>query len=381
MKDKKDLLPVICCEGEAPECGCGPAEQQEQNFTAADNSWQIGLLETSVGSVPRVATRLERRDIVGGWKVRWGMGRMNYLIPPGLYAIGEPDHNSAVLVSGNYKLSFDSLRRELSGLNLWLIIIDTKGINVWCAAGKGTFGTAELVQRIDKVCLKDLVAHRKIILPQLAAPGVSAHAVFKQSGFKVVYGPVRACDIPVFLQMGCKATPPMRQVSFALRERLQVIPVELVPMIKPVLGIFLALLLLNRLIYWHEGICPVNTVLLSQTLAHTIPFLGAILMGTVLVPALLPYIPGRAFAWKGFLLGLLWTLVFILFIAPAAGWLQTASYFLLLPAIAAFLSMNFTGASTYTSLSGVIKEMSLALPVIVVSTGLGICGFIVSLLV
>ena len=380
MKDKKDL-PVICCEGEAPECGCGPAEQQEQNYAAAGYPWQIGLVKTPVGPVPRVATALERKDIVGGWKARWGMGRMDYRIPPGLYAVGEPDHNSPVLVSGNYKLSFDSLRRELSPLNLWLIIIDTKGINVWCAAGKGSFGTAELVQRIGKVCLKDLVGHREIILPQLAAPGVSAHKVFKQSGFKVVYGPVRASDIPAFLQMGCKATPHMRQVSFALRERLQVIPVELVSMTKPVLGIFLALLLLNSLVLLRDGTFPASAILLGQTLAHVAPFLGAILIGTVLVPVLLPYIPGRAFAWKGFVLGVLWTLAFVLFIAPAAGWLQMASYFLLLPAIAAFLSMNFTGASTYTSLSGVVKEMSLALPVIVISAGLGICGFIVSLFV
>ena len=378
MKDKKDLLPVICCEGESRDCGCGSAEQQEQSYTAADYPWQDGLLKTSVGLVPRVATGLERRDILGGWKARWGVGRMDYRIPPGLYALGEPDHNSPVLVSGNYKLSFDSLRRELSGFNLWLIIIDTKGINVWCAAGKGTFGTGEIVQLIEKVCLKDLVAHREIILPQLAAPGVAAHAVFRQSGFKVIYGPVRARDIPPFLQMGCKAKPPMREVSFTLGERLQVIPVELMLMVKPILGIFLALLLLNSLVLLLDGASPASAVLLVQTLAHVAPFLGAILIGTILVPVLLPYIPGRAFAWKGFLLGLLWTLAFVLFIAPPAGWLQTTSYFLLLPAIAAFLSMNFTGASTYTSLSGVVKEMAIALPYIVISTGLGICGLIVS---
>ena len=331
-----------------------------------------------MGPVPRVATALERRDILGAWKVRWGIGRMNYRIPPGLYALGEPDHNSPVLVSGNYKLSFDSLRRELTGLNLWLIIIDTNGINVWCAAGKGTFGTAEIVQRLAKVRLGELVAHREIILPQLAAPGVAAHAVYQQAGFKVIFGPVRARDLPAFLQMGCKAEPPMRQISFTLRERLQVIPVELMLMLKPVLAIFLALLLLNTIVLLRDGASPVPALLLSQSMAHVVPFLGAILMGTILVPVLLPYIPGRAFAWKGFLLGLLWVLAFVLFIAPPAGWLQTTSYFLLLPAVAAFLSMNFTGASTYTSLSGVVKEMTIALPYLVISAGLGICGFIVS---
>ena len=34
----------------------------------------------------------------------------------------------------------------------------------------------------------------------------------------------------------------------------------------------------------------------------------------------------------------------------------------LVPAISAYLAMNFTGASTYTSLSGVKKEMKWAVP-------------------
>jgi len=33
--------------------------------------------------------------------------------------------------------------------------------------------------------------------------------------------------------------------------------------------------------------------------------------------------------------------------------------------------MNFTGASTYTSLSGVLKEMKIALPVMISASALG----------
>jgi hypothetical protein len=82
------------------------------------------------------------------------------------------------------------------------LILDTKGINVWCAAGKGTFGTDELVGRILKTGLSEIVSHRKLVLPQLGAPGVSAHEVTKQTGFSVVYGPVRAKDIKAFLDSG-----------------------------------------------------------------------------------------------------------------------------------------------------------------------------------
>jgi len=44
------------------------------------------------------------------------------------------------------------------------------------------------------------------------------------------------------------------------------------------------------------------------------------------------------------------------------GWLKAVAYFLLLPALSGFLTMNFTGSSTYTSLSGVDREMKFAVP-------------------
>ena len=75
-----------------------------------------------------------------------------------------------------------------------------KGINVWCAAGKGTFGTDELAERIASSGLNRVVTHRKLILPQLAGPGVAAHLVPKLAGFKVIYGPVRAKDLPAFME-------------------------------------------------------------------------------------------------------------------------------------------------------------------------------------
>ena len=80
----------------------------------------------------------------------------------------------------------------LAGVDAWILVLDTKGINVWCAAGKGTFGTGELVHRIGSVGLAGIVSHRKIIVPQLGAPGVSWPEVLRRSGFTVEYGPVRA---------------------------------------------------------------------------------------------------------------------------------------------------------------------------------------------
>jgi len=102
---------------------------------------------------------------------------MNYRVEPGLYAVGSPDRKSYVFISANYKLSFDHLRRALDEMNAWILVINTKGINVWCAAGKKTFGTNEIIQRITSHRLEQLVDHHRIILPQLGATGVAAHEV------------------------------------------------------------------------------------------------------------------------------------------------------------------------------------------------------------
>jgi len=342
-------------------CGAVPIQNN-----IADAPWIIGRLAVAGGEVPIVSTRLTWRDHWGTWKARWDINRMNYLVQPGLYGVGNPKPDSPVLVSANYKMSFDYLRRELTGFDAWILVIDTKGVNVWCAAGKGTFGTDEIVRRIALVNLEGIVAHKTIIIPQLGAPGVSAHQVKQQSGFRVVYGPVRAADLPEFIKSGMKATPAMRKVNFNLIDRMVVTPVELVAIIRP-LSIAALLLLTLQL----AGILTVSWDMVY-------PYLGVALVGIVGVPLLLPLIPGRSFAWKGWLLGVLWALLVIWL----KGWqwsnshsiLQAVGYLGILPAISAYLALNFTGASTYTSLSGVQKEMKAALPAMAVVLCLGIAA-------
>jgi hypothetical protein len=45
------------------------------------------------------------------------------------------------------------------------------------------------------------------------------------------------------------------------------------------------------------------------------------------------------------------------------NYFEILSWFLIISGISSFMAMNFTGASTYTSLSGVKKEMKIAVPV------------------
>lgn len=312
----------------------------------------------------QISTHLTINDIMGTWKARWGINRMNYKKEPGLYRVGEADDKSPVLVTANYKMSFDMLRKELSGIDAWILVLDTKGINVWCAAGKGTFGSDELVNRISIVNLSKIVSHKTLILPQLGASGVSAHEVQRRSEFKVIYGPVRASDIKEFLASGMKATPEMRKVRFSFYDRLVLTPIEVVGAFKVWLIILAALFILN---WVRPG---------SFGMVDFYGYTGALLMGCVLVPLLLPWIPGKAFSWKGCLLGILWTLCIIMYhgwnIEIEYGILRDIGYILTIPSIAAFFAMNFTGCSTYTSLSGVIKEMKIAVPAIIISLSVGI---------
>jgi hypothetical protein len=353
-------------------CCCGGNVCSSEIITEYNKNdyWITDEIKTDAGIVPQVSTKLFFNDTLGAWKVRWGIDRMNYKVNPGIYAVGTPDKESHVLVTANYKLTFDALRKELTGLNAWILVLDTKGINVWCAAGKGTFGTKELINRINKTKLWTIVSHRTLILPQLGAPGVSAHEVTQVTSFIIKYGPVRANDIKQFINSGMKATDEMRSVKFNLKDRLILTPMELVGTFKTSLMILGVLFLLNLFTAKPFGIIDIYA------------YAGALIAGCVITPVLLPWIPGRAFSWKGWLMGFLWTLVVISLnggvISPSFGILKELGYLLVLPSISAFYAMNFTGSSTYTSFSGVLKEMRKAVPPTIVTIGIGAVLLLVS---
>ena len=193
----------------------------------------LGDTPSAIGAVPRLNTRLTTRDRWGGLKVRLGLGRDRYAVEPGLYAVGHPDQRAPVLVTANYKLSLDALRKELSELDAWILVLDTNGVNVWCAAGKGTFATDELIYRLKACKLDQVVTHRRLVLPQLGASGVAGHEMQRRTGFRVIWGPIRARDLMTFLQNPTRVDPSMRRVSFTLKERIVLIPVEISTALKP----------------------------------------------------------------------------------------------------------------------------------------------------
>ena len=286
----------------------------------------------------RTGSTLTFADHWDHFLARWGYRRGDHRVTPGLYALGKPTAESPVFVTANYTLSFDAVRSALSGADGYILVLDTMGVNVWCAAGKGTFSTDEIVRRVEATHLSDVVSHRTLILPQLGAPGVAAHEVKQRTGFKVEYGPVRADDLPEYLKTR-QATPEMRQVRFPLRDRLVLIPVELVYVLKPAA---LAALVL--------------AVLLGPLAAAGA--VAAVLAGVALFPILLPWLPTKEFSSKGFILGGLTALPFALAARRRGeGRAWPLAYLLALPPVTAFLALNFTGATPFTSKTGVKREM------------------------
>jgi hypothetical protein len=305
-------------------------------------------------AVPAILPTTSRLTFANRWDhflARWGVYRSAHRLTPGLYALGHPTPAARVFVSANYTLSFDALRAALDGLDAYILVLDTQGINVWCAAGKGTFGTDELVQRITATGLSQVVSHRKLILPQLGAPGVSAHEVKQRSGFAVEYGPVRAADLRAYLQTE-EVSSEMRRVNFPLRDRFVLIPVELI-------GALIPLVILLLLRYW--------------------PGVSAILAGTVLFPILLPWLPTHNFSTKGFilggLLGLPFALIALLGSPQVAWWLRAGwalSDLLVMTSVTAFVALNFTGSTPFTSRSGVRKEIFTYAPAMAWMFGAGL---------
>jgi hypothetical protein len=179
---------------------------------------------------------------------------------------------------------------------------------------------------------------------------------------------VRASDLPAYLKTH-QATPEMRRVQFTLRDRLVLIPVD-------VTQTFLWMLLAAVVFYfiggWISSLAAVVTVL----------------SGIVLFPFLLPWLPTNNFSTKGFFLGGLAALPFALLAvlgnSDSAWWRQTLlalQYLFIMPAVTAFITLNFTGSSTFTSRTGVRKEIFAYVPVMAWMGGLGIASTLVLLFV
>jgi hypothetical protein len=311
---------------------------------------------------------------MGTARARIGIARNQYKITPGLYCTGKPTAESPVFVTANYKLSFDSLRKELTDIDAWILVADTRGINVWCSAGKKTFSDDEIGLQVQRAKLAKIVSHRELILPQLAAPGVAAHKLKKKCGFKGIFGPLLAADLPKFLQNDKKVEESMRTVTFTMGERLVLVPVEIALVWKIFAIVVLGMFTLSG---FGPDVFSLQAAFDRGVIAAGATVL-AILAGAMVTPLLLPWIPGRQFWLKGFLIGGIAGIVYILSITSNTGIITNAALWLWITAAASYMGMNFTGATPFTSLSGVKHEMRLGLAMQCSATALALILWIIA---
>ena len=184
-------------------------------------------------------------------------------VRPGLYRVGEPDPKSPVLVTGNFELT---VRRLVNAIHqkedVWLLVADSGGINVWCAAGGGHFTAEIVIAAVKSTYLDSIVNHRALILPQLCANGVDGWRVRREIGWGVHWGPVRAIDIPAYLTSKRKKTDAMRWVRFPLKDRLEMVTVTL--------GFYGLLILIPVYFFWRELFWPITLSLIGLSYFYAI---------------------------------------------------------------------------------------------------------------
>jgi len=139
----------------------------------------------------------------------------------GLIKIGNPNENSPVFLTCNYFLTVFRLERYLHGENCFLLVANSKGYNVWCGASGGHFTNHHVISVLKTSGIEQLVNHRNVILPQLAATGVEHNIILKKTGWKIIWGPVYAESIPLFIKNGFKKTEQMRVVRFSFLQRIE----------------------------------------------------------------------------------------------------------------------------------------------------------------
>jgi ubiquinone/menaquinone biosynthesis C-methylase UbiE len=192
-------------------------------------------------------------------------------VRPGLYAVGNPDPNSPVLVTGNFDLTVRRLVKAIDGqVDVWVLVADSAGINVWCAAGGKYFTAEKVIAAVRSSHLATVVNHHALILPQLCANGVDGWKIRDAIGWGVHWGPVRAEDIPAYLAAGHHKTDAMRWVRFPLKDRLEMVTVTL--------GFYGLLILLPVLIFWRDLFWPIAACLCGLSYFYA---------------AVLPWLPGR----------------------------------------------------------------------------------------
>jgi ubiquinone/menaquinone biosynthesis C-methylase UbiE len=324
--------------------------QQSERF--AQDTFELIIATKQPTRPPPIFLNDQKMRRVRGWirGILCVLRAGSALIPiePGLYTYGNPSEKSPVMVTANYQLTVRRVGSALRNQDAYLLVADTRGENVWCAARGDKFSIKEVAEVIKATRINELVKHRKIILPQLAAGGINHREVKKVTGWKARFGPVYAEDIPTYLRTG-KKTEKQRTVSFRLRERLEMAFQQSFFLSKFFfLWVFLASLL-GRMILPTFEIFEITILLL--------PILW---LSYLLFALSFPLFPTRSFLKRSIMYGLFLAVLLATLsqVVHDGNLFSISQWFVIGFAMGHFLGMDYSGATPISKPTDIDNEYS-----------------------
>ncbi|MFW9837561.1 MAG: methyltransferase domain-containing protein [Candidatus Thorarchaeota archaeon] len=310
---------------------------------------------------PKARTRIWYNHLTGGWR--------GIPIAPGLYRAGAPTEDSPVVVTANYELTYYTVMRALNKdkLDAWVLVCDTNGINVWCAARGIHFDTNDVVEMIHLTHLDELVTHREIILPQLSAAGMDTREIRRRTGFRARYGPVRIQDLNEWMELGKPKPKPreMASVTFNLRERMEQTVAHIPFLLAVLLGRPLAILLGSIFLIDIIAALFIQTFYM-QVLSISLGILlliiqiFAALFGTAFVLGLIfPILPskGNSFYRRGLGLAAITLPIALVFMfVLSAHWTEYVVWSIAQFVIAVTLTMDWSGMTSVSDPKVIERE-------------------------
>ena len=121
-------------------------------------------------------------------------------IEPKVYPVGQPTDKSPLLVTTNFSLSYYTVLGEVEASKIpsYILSVDTEGISVLTAWAAEKFTPEKISDSLGKSGAKDMVSHKRIIIPGYVA--VISGDLEDRSGWQVIVGPKEAAGIPSFLK-------------------------------------------------------------------------------------------------------------------------------------------------------------------------------------
>ncbi|MBN1657343.1 MAG: 4Fe-4S binding protein [Anaerolineae bacterium] len=246
----------------------------------------------------------------------------------GLKVVGAPGRDAPVWVTCNFDLTVRRVLRALDGLDGYLLVAPSKGINVWCASGGGMFNAHSVISAVKTSRIEERVDHRTLILPQLAATGVDVAYIEAQTGWGCKFGPVYARDLAAYHAHGEQKTRAMCRVEFPLRDRLEMA------------------------VMWAAPLSMITSVVAALFDWRLVPGVLALIWGFSLFlfagyDAVMHHVPGPVGLVKVLLLGLVGATGVTVWGLGAAGWSvgRVAGWSVGILAVALVLGFDLDGSS------------------------------------